>query len=1081
MEDQNPHTTKKQKKLQASFLEADRPEVTLPPRKRLSIVHCPGYEAGESSVAAAARTIEGCRADYGFVDSVEAEIRRQRAEDIGYGIRDTWIDLRDVAEEEALTTLEGVNTRVTEKMAPKKVAPKRTTRLNLGATPNTNPAPSTTTITVTNAQLQIMIDQGVNTALAARTEGVAELTQWFKRMEMVFRISNCLAKNLIKFATCTLLAGALTWIVGNNAAYVMNWIELKKKMEDKYCLRNEMKKIETEFWNLEVQGTDVTRYNQRFQELALLCVRTYPEESDRVKRYIGGLADTIHGSVAASKPKTMQEATEMAMELMDKKIRTYTERQAANKRNEVIIRSGKRAMTVTRSCMTPEAIKELISQWVAKALAAQEANRNAGLVVESQSQNGDDDDDNGTGGNGNHGNNNGYGNRNEPPFKRQNVARAFTIGNNKKRRDGKTVIVAQTLRTPLANERVVIYCGCGGQEHYKSDCPKLKNHNHGNKAATKDAHRRAYALGGGNGNPDSNFVTGTNPDANTVMGTFLLNNYYASMLFDTDADRSFVSTAFSSQFDIAPTVLDHDYTVELADGRIVGVNTVIRSCTLKFFYHPFNIDLMPVEMGSFDIIIGMDWLSRYHAIIVCADKIVCIPWGRETLIFHCDGSNQEHETRFNIISCAKTQKTRYGHYEFQVMSFGLTNAPTNKKEHEEHLRTILKLLKKEELCAKFSKCEFWIPKMLCSAPILALPKGTEDFVAYCDASIKGLGAVLMHNDKCTVFTDHKSLQHILNQKDLNMRQSRLELLSDYDCEIRYHPGKANVVADALNRKEREPLRVRALVMTELDTLLWRFADCDHARVPQIKILDSSGLRQDVPRYEKAILMYQDMKKLYWWPNMKADIATYIRKCPTCAKVKAEYQRPSGLLVQPKIPIRKWDNITMDFVTKLPKSPQGYDTIWVIIDRLTKSTIFAPMRETDPLEKMAKLYLKEVVARHGIPASIICDRAPRYASRFWRTIQKALGTSLDMSTTYHPETDGQSERTIQTLEDMLRAYVIDFGKGWVNHFPLVEFSYNNSYHASIKPAPFKVLYGRKCRSPVCWNKVGEFHLTGPEIV
>nr|GFA12229.1 reverse transcriptase domain-containing protein [Tanacetum cinerariifolium] len=199
------------------------------------------------------------------------------------------------------------------------------------------------------------------------------------------------------------------------------------------------------------------------------------------------------------------------------------------------------------------------------------------------------------------------------------------------------------------------------------------------------------------------------------------------------------------------------------------------------------------------------------------------------------------------------------------------------------------------------------------------------------------------------------------------------------------------------------------------------------------------------------------------------------------KVKAEHQRPSGLLVQPQIPVWKWDNITMDFVTKLPKSPQGYDTIWVIVDRLTKSAIFAPMRETDPLEKLAKLYLKEVVARHGIPVSIIYDCDPRFTSRFWRTLQKDLGTSLDMSTAYHPETDGESERTIQTLEDMLRACVIDFGKGWVYHLPLVEFSYNNSYHASIKAAPFEALYGRKCHAPVCWNEVGEFHLTGPEIV
>ncbi|GJZ01671.1 putative reverse transcriptase domain-containing protein [Tanacetum coccineum] len=215
--------------------------------------------------------------------------------------------------------------------------------------------------------------------------------------------------------------------------------------------------------------------------------------------------------------------------------------------------------------------------------------------------------------------------------------------------------------------------------------------------------------------------------------------------------------------------------------------------------------------------------------------------------------------------------------------------------------------------------------------------------------------------------------------------------------------------------------------------------------------------------------------------MKADIATYVSKCLTCAKVKAEHQRPSGLLVQPKIPEWKWDNITMDFVTKLPKSPQGHDTIWVIVDRLTRSAIFTPMRETDSMEKLARLYIKEVVARHGIPVSIICDRDPRFASHFWRSLQKALGTSLDMSNAYHPETDGQSERTIQTLEDMLRACVIDFGNGWIKHLPLVEFSYNNSYHASIKATPFEALYGRKCRSPVCWAEVGEAQLIGPDLI
>nr|GEU59177.1 putative reverse transcriptase domain-containing protein [Tanacetum cinerariifolium] len=174
-----------------------------------------------------------------------------------------------------------------------------------------------------------------------------------------------------------------------------------------------------------------------------------------------------------------------------------------------------------------------------------------------------------------------------------------------------------------------------------------------------------------------------------------------------------------------------------------------------------------------------------------------------------------------------------------------------------------------------------------------------------------------------------------------------------------------------------------------------------------------------PGYKK---MYQDMKKLYWWPNMKAEIATYVSKCLTCAKVKAEHQRPSGLLVQPAIPVWKWYNIIMDFITKLPKSSQGFDTIWVIVDRLTKSAHFLPIRENDPMDKLTRLYLDRIVTRHGTLVLIICDRGGRFTSNFWKTFQKALSTNLDISTAYHPEIDGQSERTIQTLKDMLRCTV-----------------------------------------------------------
>ncbi|GKD58006.1 putative reverse transcriptase domain-containing protein [Tanacetum coccineum] len=199
-------------------------------------------------------------------------------------------------------------------------------------------------------------------------------------------------------------------------------------------------------------------------------------------------------------------------------------------------------------------------------------------------------------------------------------------------------------------------------------------------------------------------------------------------------------------------------------------------------------------------------------------------------------------------------------------------------------------------------------------------------------------------------------------------------------------------------------------------------------------------------------MYYDLRDMYWWPGMKKDIAEW-----------------------------KWEGIAMDLVTKLPRTSSGHDTIWVIMDRLTKSAHFLPMHEDYKMERLARLYLNEIVARHGVPISIISDRDSRFTSRFWQSMQEALGTRLDMSTAYHPQTDGQSERTIQTLEDMLRACVLDFGGSWDVHLLLVEFSYNNSYHSSVRCAPFEALYGRKCCSPIMWAEVGEGQLIGHELV
>ncbi|GKB14236.1 putative reverse transcriptase domain-containing protein [Tanacetum coccineum] len=323
-----------------------------------------------------------------------------------------------------------------------------------------------------------------------------------------------------------------------------------------------------------------------------------------------------------------------------------------------------------------------------------------------------------------------------------------------------------------------------------------------------------------------------------------------------------------------------------------------------------------------------------------------------------------------------------------------------------------------------------LKQKLCSAPILALPEGSENFMVYCDASHKGLGTILMQKDKmwrhylygtkCVVFTDHKSLQHILNQKELNIRQRHwLELLSNYDCEIRYHPGKANVVADALSRKERsKPLRVQALVMTIGLNLPKQVLSAQsearkeenfinedlHGMINKLEPRADGTLclnnRSWIPGFGdlRALIMlesykskysihlrsdkmYQDLKKLYWWPNMKAEIATYVCKYLTCAMVKVEYQKLSGLLVQPEIPQWKWENITMDFVTKFPKTATGQDTSCVTVDRLTKSAHFLPMREDDTLEKLTRQYLKEVVSRHGVPVSIIFDHDGKFTSHF----------------------------------------------------------------------------------------------------
>jgi hypothetical protein len=228
-------------------------------------------------------------------------------------------------------------------------------------------------------------------------------------------------------------------------------------------------------------------------------------------------------------------------------------------------------------------------------------------------------------------------------------------------------------------------------------------------------------------------------------------------------------------------------------------------------------------------------------------------------------------------------------------------------------------------------------------------------------------------------------------------------------------------------------------------------------------------------------MYRDLKQNFWWKRMKVDVSKYVAACEVCQRVKAEHKRPAGFLKPLEIPEWKWEHITMDFVVGLPRSPRGRDAIWVVVDRLTKSAHFIPMKTTNLALDLVPLYMKEVVRLHGVPKSIFSDRDSKFVSKFWESLHSALGTKLSLSVAFHPQTDGQSERTIQTLEDMLRACVLSWKGSWEDHLALVEFAYNNSYQASIKMAPFEAFYGRRCISPLCWETFGERSLVGPDWV
>ena len=228
-------------------------------------------------------------------------------------------------------------------------------------------------------------------------------------------------------------------------------------------------------------------------------------------------------------------------------------------------------------------------------------------------------------------------------------------------------------------------------------------------------------------------------------------------------------------------------------------------------------------------------------------------------------------------------------------------------------------------------------------------------------------------------------------------------------------------------------------------------------------------------------MYMDVKERFWWNNLKRDIAEYIAKCDVCNRVKAEHQKPAGLLQPLPVPEWKWEQIGMDFITGLPRTKSGYDSIWVIVDRLTKVAHFVPVKTTNTSAKLAEIYMKRIVCLHGVPKSMVSDRGTQFTSHFWRQLHESLGTRLEFSTAFHPQTDGQTEIVNQILEDMLRACALDYKSSWDDNLAYAKFSYNNSYQSSIEMAPFEALYGKKCTTPLLWSGVGERSLFGPDII
>ncbi|GJX27424.1 reverse transcriptase domain-containing protein [Tanacetum coccineum] len=459
------------------------------------------------------------------------------------------------------------------------------------------------------------------------TEGAVGLTRWFEKLESQFGISNVAEGDRVKFASSTLLDGALTWwnvyvrSVTLDTAHATPWSDFKAMFIRKYCPRNEIKQMENELWNLKVKGTNLTAYNQRFQELILLCLEMVPNVDRLLERYIEGLPLSIKGNVTSSKPVDLHEAIDMAQGLMYQVVQELGEN-SGDKR-----------------------------KW--------------------------------NGSHYNHNPNNTNNTSNLNLNKHPETARVFIAGQDSYA--GKLPHCGKCGRHHIDSCPPAYYnCGKAGHKtkdcrapprHYKNKCPNNGNQGGGNQIRgnpqnpqnnqrqnqgnPKGSNQASTSTQGGRRAPGRVYslcAEAAVKDNNVVNGTFLINNVYASVLFDTGADRSFVSYAFSKYIDIPPTTLDTNYNVELADGKSLTTNTILRGCTINLQNHLFKIDLLPIELGSFDVIVGMDWMAKHRAEVVCYEKYICVPYRNDILIIQGERNGIKNKSRLEVISSIRTQK-----------------------------------------------------------------------------------------------------------------------------------------------------------------------------------------------------------------------------------------------------------------------------------------------------------------------------------------------------------------------------------------------------------------------------------------